>query len=121
MGFAEKMNSMPKYVVSTTLRKADWNNTTILSEDVVARVRELKAQTGQNILMYGSATLMRSLMEHDLVDEFLFLLSPVILGTGARVFPEDSPAQALEAEGSTTLSGGMTLLRFKPAAAPATA
>jgi dihydrofolate reductase len=115
MGFAEKMNGMPKHVVSSTLTDPTWNSTEVISNDVVERVRELKQGDGGQLLMYGSATLMRSLMEHDLIDEFRFLLNPVVVGHGARLFPEGTPRKALELAGATPMSGGMTLLRYHPA------
>lgn len=67
--------------------------------------------------MYGSATLMRSLMEHDLIDEFRFLLNPVVVGSGARLFPEGTPRKAVELAGATPMSGGMTILRYHSARA----
>jgi dihydrofolate reductase len=115
MGFADKMNSMPKHVVSTTLTDPTWNGTEVISDDVLERVRELKEGDGGHLLMYGSATLMRSLMEHDLIDEFRFLLNPVVVGHGARLFPEGTPRKALALAGVTPLDGGMTVLLFHPA------
>jgi len=117
MGFAEKMNSMPKHVVSTTLEEPTWAGTTVVSEDVPNAVRALKKQAGGDLLMYGSATLMRSLMEHDLIDEYRFLLCPVVVGEGARLFPEGTPRKALKLAGTTPLSGGITVLRYHPAEA----
>ncbi len=115
MGFADKMNRMPKHVVSTTLTDPAWNGTEVISDDVLERVRELKQGDGGHLLMYGSATLMRSLMEHDLIDEFRFLLNPVVVGHGARLFPEGTPRKALALAGVTPLDGGMTVLLFHPA------
>ena len=117
MGFADKMNRMPKHVVSTTLTDPTWGNTEVIADDVLERVHELKQGNGGHLLMYGSATLMRSLMRHDLIDEFRFLLAPVVVGQGARLFPEGTPQKALEPAGSTTTDGGMTILRFHPARA----
>jgi dihydrofolate reductase len=121
MGFADKMNGMPKHVVSTTLQDPSWAGTEVISEDVVERVRALKEGDGGHLLMYGSATLMRSLMAHELIDEFRFLLSPVVVGTGARLFPEGSRRTTLQLAGTTPLSGGMTILRYHPAAVPVAA
>ncbi len=121
MGFADKMNGMPKHVVSTTLTDPTWAGTEVISDDVLERVRELKEGDGGHLLMYGSATLMRSLMRHDLIDEFRFLLNPVVVGHGARLFPEGTARQALALAGSTPLSGGMTLLRYTPAHAAVSA
>ncbi|HEX2291857.1 MAG TPA: dihydrofolate reductase family protein [Gaiellaceae bacterium] len=84
--FAKKINAMPKYVVTTTLEEATWQNTSILrSLDDVRRLRE---ETDGNILVAGSCTLVHSLLEHDLVDELRLMIFPVILGSGKRVFPE---------------------------------
>ncbi len=121
MGFADRINAMPKYVVSTTLTDAAWNGTEIISDDVADRVRALKETDGGHLLMYGSASLMRSLMAHDLIDEFRFLLNPVVVGGGARLFPEGSPRTTLELAGTTPLNGGMTVLRYHPAAVAAAA
>jgi dihydrofolate reductase len=111
-GFADRMNALPKHVVSTTLRRPRWNNSHVIDEDVVERVRRLKAD--RDLLMYGSPTLMRSLLPHDLIDELLLLLNPVVIGGGARLFPEGVPPQALATQDATALGGGMTLLRLRP-------
>ena len=115
MGFADKMNGMPKHVVSTTLTDPAWNGTEVISHDVLERVRALKQGEGGHLLMYGSATLMRSLMRHDLIDELRLLVSPIVVGHGARLFPEGTARQTLEPAGTTPLDGGMTLLRLRPA------
>ena len=115
MGFADKMNAMQKHVVSTTLTDPTWAGTEVISQDVPAAVRALKQQDGGHLLMYGSATLMRSLMEHDLIDEYRFLICPVIVGAGARLFPEGTPRKALKLAGTTPLTGGMTVLRYESA------
>ena len=80
------MNTLPKYVVSNTLNRADWNNTTIISGDVAAQVASLKAQPGGDLLVYGSADLVDELLRHDLVDEYRLLVYPVILGSGKHLF-----------------------------------
>jgi dihydrofolate reductase len=84
VGFAEKMNSMPKYVVSSTLESADWNNSTVINGDVVEEVAKL----GGNILVAGSAQLVQTLMDHDLVDEYRLMIYPVLLGSGKRLFKD---------------------------------
>jgi dihydrofolate reductase len=89
-GFADKMNSMEKYVVSTTITEPTWENTTVISSDVAARVAELKAREGGDILVAGSATLVRFLHEHRLVDEYHLMVFPVVLGSGLRLFPDDA-------------------------------
>jgi dihydrofolate reductase len=89
--FAEKMNAMPKHVVSTTLRNPEWNNSRVLEGDVageVARLREQEGGAGGPILVVGSRTLVHTLMEHDLVDEYRLMIFPVLLGSGRHLFPE---------------------------------
>lgn len=117
MGFAEKMNAMPKYVVSRTLSDAaaSWAPTTVLREDVVTALRELKAQPGGDLLMYGSATLMRSLAEHDLIDEYNLLLNPVVVGSGKLLHPPGSFPHKLALTGATPYRGGIVGLRYQPA------
>jgi dihydrofolate reductase len=88
-GFAKRMNAMPKYVVSTTLKTAHWNNSTIIDKDVVARVKRLKAEPGGDILVYGSATLLHTLMPAGLVDQYNLMIFPTVLGRGIRLFPQD--------------------------------
>ena len=95
VGFADKMNGMPKYVVSSTLEKAEWNNSTILRGDVAAEVRKLKAEPGGDILVAGSARLVHALQDADLVDEYRLMVYPTVLGGGKRLFPDGAPASAL--------------------------
>ena len=117
MGFAKKINSMPKYVVSRTLTDtaASWNPTTVIRQDVADRIRELKAQPGGDLLIYGSATLMRGLAEHDLIDEYNLLLNPVVVGTGQRLHPEGSFPHKLTLTDATPFRGGIVGLRYQPA------
>jgi dihydrofolate reductase len=109
--FSDKFNSMPKYVVSTTLETADWNNSAILSEDPFGRIRELKAD--QNLLTWGSPSLVRGMMDEGLVDEFVLLYSPIVLGEGKRLFGEGS-RHDLKVTETTRLGGGMLALRLVP-------
>ncbi len=95
VGFADKMNGMPKYVVSSTLEKAEWNNSTILRGDVAAEVRKLKAEPGGDILVAGSARLVHAQQDADLVDEYRLMVYPTVLGGGKRLFPDGAPASAL--------------------------
>ena len=92
VGFAEKMNSMPKYVVSSTLESADWNNSTVINGDVADEVAKLDG----NILVAGSAQLVQMLMDHDLVDEYRLMIYPVLLGSGKRLFKDGVDTTALE-------------------------
>jgi dihydrofolate reductase len=109
MGVADRLNSAPKYVVSSTLKKAEWNNSTIINEDVVEEVAKLKQQPGQDILMFGSATLVQSLMEAELIDEYRFLVHPTIMGAGKRFFKDGMLATKLNLVKTKTLSSGVTL------------
>ena len=88
IGFADKFNSMPKYVVSSTLENPEWNNTTVLEGDFTASVPRLKEQVDGNVVVHGSNSLVEGLLHHDLVDELHVMIFPVILGTGKKVFPE---------------------------------
>jgi dihydrofolate reductase len=112
-GPAAKLNSVRKYVVSSTLKKAAWNNSTIIKDDVVEEVTKLKQQHGGEILVTGSATLVQSLMEADLIDEYRFLVQPIIVGSGKRFFNNGAtaPLQLLEAK---PFSLGVVLLRYQP-------
>jgi len=112
-GFADKMNSMPKYVVSTTLKKAEWNNSTIIKSNVVEEVSGLMKQSGGDILVAGSMTLIRTLMEHDLVDEYRLLTYPIVLGKGKRLFT-DGMAASLKLIESKPMGSGVVLLRYEP-------
>ena len=111
--FSDKFNSMPKYVVSTTLETADWNNSTILSEDPFGRIRELKA--GQNLLTWGSPSLVRGMLDEGLVDELVLLYSPIVLGKGKKLFEDTGSRHQLAVDESTRLSGGMLAVRMSAA------
>jgi dihydrofolate reductase len=93
--FGEKMNAMPKFVVSSTLRDAAWNNTTVLRGDLVEEVGTLKKQFGGDILVAGSAQLVQSLLAHDLVDDLRLMIYPVVLGAGKRLFSSAVAAEAV--------------------------
>jgi dihydrofolate reductase len=114
-GFAEKMNSMPKYVFSSTLQEASWENTTILSGDLAAGVAKLHREVDGVILVAGSAQLVQGLLEHDLVDELRLMVFPVLLGEGKRLFGDVSAKKPLRLTDSTTLGAGIALLTYEPA------
>jgi len=105
--FSDRFNSMPKYVVTNTLETADWNNTTIVND--IERVRELKAD--QNLLIWGSPTLVQSLLDEGLVDELVLLYSPIVRGKGVRLF-RDGQDHKLRVIDATQLSGGMLGLKL---------
>jgi dihydrofolate reductase len=113
--FSDKFNAMPKYVVSTTLERADWSNSTIVADDVLGRVRSLKED--DNLLVWGSPTLVQTLMDHDLVDEYVLLVSPIVRGDGIRLFRDAGEQHDLKIVESTVLGGGMLALRMTPAGA----
>ena len=113
--FGDKFNSMPKYVISSTLDKADWTNSTVLKGDVVKEVMKLKQNVEGDIVVHGSAQLVQTLLEHDLVDEMRLMVYPVVLGTGKRLFGETSDKKPMRLVDSKTLGDGITLLTFQPA------
>ena len=121
VGFADKMNGMRKYVVSSTLQQADWNNSQILRGDVVAEARKLKAQDGGDILVAGSARLAHALQEADLVDEYRLMVYPTVLGGGKRLFPDGGRPGGLElVEARQTEAVALLTLRpVREEAAPA--
>jgi class 3 adenylate cyclase/dihydrofolate reductase len=114
-GFADRMNSLKKYVVSTTLRDAEWNNTTILRRNVPEEIAKLKARPGDDILIHGSADLVNSLMKHDLIDEYRLMVFPVVLGSGKRLFRDESDTAHLQLVGTRTFSSGVVVLTYQPA------
>ena len=113
--FSDKFNSMPKYVVSSTLKKADWNNSTILKGNVVEEVSKLKQRIPGNILVSGSARLVQTLIANDLVDELVLMIFPVILGSGKRLFGDTSDMKMLRLAESKTVGDGVAILVYRPA------
>ena len=115
--FAEKINSMPKYVVTSTLSDPlEWENSTVISADShVEGIRELKAADGGPILVAGSATLVRSLIENELVDELRLMVFPLMIGGGKRPFPDDRGKHAFKLVGSTAFETGVTVNTYEPA------
>jgi dihydrofolate reductase len=111
--FAQFFNSHPKYVVSNSLQNATWNNTTIVSGDVAPQLQELKDQTDGDLVISGSATLVRSLLDDGLVDELRLLIHPTVVGHGARLF-EDTTPRDLELVSSETFSTGVLNLAYAP-------
>ncbi len=115
MGVADKLNNVQKYVASTTMKKADWNNTTIISKNLAEEVAKLKKQPGKQILVEGSAVLVQSLAEAGLVDEYRLLVHPFIMGSGKRFFKEGATPAGLTLISSQPLPSGVTLLCYEPA------
>jgi dihydrofolate reductase len=113
--FADKFNTMPKYVVSNTLERADWDNSTILSGDVVEQVSKLREQPGGDIVVHGSAQLVQTLLENDLVDELRLMVFPVVLGSGKRLFGDTSDKKTLRLKSAETVGDGVTIQIYEPA------
>jgi dihydrofolate reductase len=113
--FADKFNNMPKYVVSSTLRDPGWNNSTVLSGDVPEEVAKLKQEQDGDIVVHGSARLVQTLVEHDLVDELRLMVFPVVLGTGKRLFGDTSDKKRLRLVDSKTVGDGVSILIYGPA------
>lgn len=111
-GFAEKMDSMPKYVFSSTIEDPSWNNTTVLSGDFAAEIGKLKQEVDGVILVAGSAQLSQGLIENDLVDELRLMVFPVVLGKGKRLFGETSGKKSLRLTGSRTVGDGIAILTY---------
>lgn len=109
-GFAEKMNSMPKYVFSSTLTDAEWTNTTVLNGDFAEQIGKLREDVDGVILVAGSARLAHGLLEHDLLDEVRLMVFPVVLGKGKRVFGEASGKKRLRLTDSKTVGEGIAVL-----------
>jgi dihydrofolate reductase len=112
------LNTKPKYLASTTLTDPRWANTTHLSGDVAAAIRELKAKPGGELQVHGSGGLIRWLLENDLVDEMTLLVVPVVLGQGKRLFPDAGPDIALDLIDSRADSKGVTIQVYRPAGRP---
>jgi len=117
--YGKKMNAMPKVVVSTTLTEPTWNNTTIISGNVADEVARLKAQYDGDILVQGSATLVQTLAEHGLVDEYRLMVHPVVLGTGKRLFSGSAAGTDLQLVDSRKVGPDVLLLVYRPASGEA--
>jgi dihydrofolate reductase len=113
--FADKMNSMPKYVVTTTLDELEWNNSAPIKGNVAEEVMTLKRQDGGPILVAGSRMLVHTLMEHDLIDEYRLMVFPVVLGSGRRLFPESPNKTTLELVDSKAFDTGVQVHTYRPA------
>ena len=112
------LNTRPKYVASNTLTDPQWAGTTVLSGDVAAAVGELKAKPGGELQVHGSGALIRSLLDHDLVDEMILFICPVVVGQGTRLFPDTGPDAALELVESRSTPKGVTIQVYRPNGRP---
>jgi dihydrofolate reductase len=112
-GFADRLYKMPKYVVSTTLEKAEWHNSSLIKSNVVEEIRKLKEQPGEDILVAGSSMLVQTLREHDLVDEYRLMVFPVLWGKGKRFF-SDGDTLSLKLIDRKIFKSGVTFSRYQP-------
>lgn len=116
VGFAERMNGMPKFVVSAHLASADWNNSTVIRDDVAGEVAALKQRFAGDILVAGSGQLVRALLRDALVDELRLMIFPIVLGTGQRLFSDGTPTMTLKLVDKTPLGpDGIVVLSYAPA------
>jgi dihydrofolate reductase len=113
--FADKFNNMPKYVVSSTLKDPDWNNTTVIEGDLAEAVSKLRDELDGDIVVHGSAQLAQALIENGLVDELRLMVFPVVLGSGKRLFGETSDKHSLKLSGSQFVGAGVAILTYQPA------
>ena len=111
--WADRLNSLPKYVVSSSLKEPNWNNSTILRGDTVSEVSRLKQELNGDIVVYASYQLQRTLIEHDLADELRLVVYPVVLGTGERLFGETSDKKPMRLLETKTIGDGLAFLTYK--------
>jgi dihydrofolate reductase len=110
---ADRINSLPKYIVSSTLKDPDWNNSTVLKGEVVSEVSKLKEELNGEIVVWASFQLLRTLMEHDLVDELRLKIYPVVLGAGERLFGDTSDKKPMRLVGTQTVDGVIVFLTYE--------
>ena len=111
---ADRLNSLPKYVVSSTLEDPEWKNSTVMKGDVVDEVSKLKQELNGEIVVYASFQLVRTLIEHDLVDELRLMIYPIVLGAGERLFGETSDKKPMRLVNTQTVGDGVALLAYEP-------
>lgn len=111
-GYADMMNDYPKYVVTSTLKETLWNNTTIIENNVYEEISSLKQQPGKDILIFGSAELVHSLKEQNLIDEYRLMIFPTIYGEGKHIFKEGSSRKSLKHVQTDTFASGVTVLTY---------
>jgi dihydrofolate reductase len=115
---AKALNTLPKYVASTTLKDPEWANTTVLQGDLATAVRELKDRDGRELQVHGSGRLVQFLLENDLIDRLNLLVFPVVVGAGRRLFPESGLATGLALDESRTTGSGVTISVYRPTGRP---
>ncbi|HZC72092.1 MAG TPA: dihydrofolate reductase family protein [Jatrophihabitans sp.] len=115
---ATRLNNMPKYVASTTLQRAEWNNSTLVHGDLVEQVTRLKQQPGNELQVHGSGTLIQTLMQHNLIDAYRLFIHPVVLGNGKRLFTTGTTPTALKLVDIKTTSRGVVVHAYEPSGTP---
>lgn len=113
-GFADRMNNLPKYVVTTTLENLEWNNSQFIKGNIAEEVIQLKQQPGKDILVVGSCQLMHTLLQHDLIDELRLMIHPIVLGNGKRLFKEGLTRKGLRLVESKAFDTGVVVLTYEP-------
>jgi dihydrofolate reductase len=113
--FGQKMNSMPKYVVSSTLDKVEWAGSKLITGNLFDEIRKLKQQAGRDLLLSGSAQLFSALARENLIDLYRFMLHPIILGSGKRLFADGTDQRVLTLTESKAFAGGIVVLEYVPA------
>jgi dihydrofolate reductase len=114
--YAEMMNGYPKHVVSTTLAEPlEWNNSTLIKGNVAEEITELKQRHGKDILVFGSAALVDTLLEHDLIDEYRIMVFPIVVGSGKHLFEDGIDTKVLKLAKAETLDSGVVVLAYEPA------
>jgi dihydrofolate reductase len=114
-GFSEKMNTMPKYVVSSSLDKLEWPGSRLVKGDLAEEIRKLKQEPGQDLLLSGSAQLFNALMQENLIDLYRFMLHPIVLGKGKRLFADGGAERPLTLSECKTFKSGIVILEYEPA------
>jgi dihydrofolate reductase len=114
MGFADRMNAIPKYVVSRTLEQATWNNSTVISGNLPEQIVRLKSAPGNDILVVGSRSLAQYLMDADLIDEYRLMVFPIVIGGGARLFGPAPASPILQLVATQPLASGTVILTYTP-------
>ncbi len=112
-GLADRMNSIPKYVVSSTLKQVEWNNSRLIRGNILEEIKKLKREIKRNSLIDGGSDLTNLLMQHNLIEEYRLLVYPVVLGKGKRLFREDSPKMELRLKEVKALSNGVVALIYQ--------
>jgi dihydrofolate reductase len=113
-GLAQRMNSLPKFVVSSTLEQVEWNNSHLIKRNIREEVSKLKQQPGQDILVFGSGTLVHTLMQHDLIDEYRLMVHPIVVGGGKRLFGDGAAKKVLRLMDTRVFSSGIVVLSYQP-------